>query len=150
MEEITKPNTQYMADFLNNVEQSSMFRLEFKECNSIEEFVDVEPVVSNQQYSKGELRLKGDEDRLYCALIYARDTGKKLIVICQWGYELPNYQFELVLLNFGELFEYGSWRYIGNKEGLEYTLDYLRDAMDSHKIKNFRYRKYVDALAECI
>ena len=150
MEEITKPNTQYMVDFLYNIEQSSMFRLELKECNSIEEFVNVEPVVSNQQYSKGELRLKGDEDRLYCALIYARDTGKKLISICQWGYELPNSQFELVLHNFGELFEYGSWRYIGNKDGLEYTINYLQDAMDKHKIKNFRYRKYVDALAECI
>ena len=149
-EEIAKPNTQYMADFLNNIEQSSMFRLEFKECNSIEEFVNVEPVVSNQQYSQGELRLKGDEDRLYCALIYARDTGKKLISINQWGYELPDTQFELVLHNFGELKEYGSWRYIGNKGGLESTIDYLQNAMDDHKIKNFKYRKYVDALAECI
>lgn len=150
MEEITKPNTQYMADFLNNIEQSSMFRLELEECNSIEEFVDVEPVVSNQPYSKGELRLKGDEDRLYCAYICARDTNTKMICICQWGYELPNFQFELVLLNFGELKEYGSWRYIGDKASLEDTINYLQDAMNNHKIKNFRYRKYVDALAECL
>ena len=35
MEEITKPNTQYMADFLYNIEQSSMFRLELKECKQM-------------------------------------------------------------------------------------------------------------------
>ena len=125
-------DTRYMEYFLHNIDNSHSFTLKLEDCDSIEQFVDFRDPPS---------------ERRYTVSIYIKNN--LIFNIHQYGFDFPDKQFELIIF-IGDFHPELAWRRVGNYKELKSYIGLFRYATEFNKIKNFKYRKYIDELENCL